>query len=535
MTAARPTGLRVPARALLWIAAAAFIACAFPTSVSAITKTEATAIALAKLKPQKDEAAFVFALPKRLAPSAKVGEGHGGFERKVGKRAWLFWKDLEPYALFAHRSVLLLIDDETGRVLLRKKLWWWPLVDGKWPAFLRSSAAYSSSRFLVFSKVRPVQQPPARPVQGLLPPPIVVPEGAFAEDCLLMVGDYGYVEFDEMRAVTDFQAMEDLADRVGLRAFWTTQSATPPSPSRPLTADYPSANDLAVDIKYLVDQLNCKDVMLFIAGHGAPPNEPARLVLNFANDLTPEALHDTIAAFPQVSFKVVIESCYAGRFEPALASSPNVLVAAFSSQANQKSYFYLDYLDGFQAGQPGHRDHPNPGRAEFVNRMITGMTLLAQSAVEVDEAEARGGSFLVQMISRGFTLGSKADGASLAGYTQPILRSTAFQPRLRTLRVWHEHPMPNPGYSFVCGELEGLPFTKGTVTVRGTDLVTKGYEVSGEFELGLEGAIFFRATITKPGKYTVTVMAENGEVLAQEYTVPEPPAPGPMPCPSPGG
>ena len=101
--------------------------------------------------------------------------------------AWLFWLDREPYARFSHPSEYLLLDAATGRVLRRGTTGWYPTVNAKDPAFLATSAGYESQRYRVFSRVTPVA--PSTTVRP--PSDIVVPRDAFADDCVLMVGDYG--------------------------------------------------------------------------------------------------------------------------------------------------------------------------------------------------------------------------------------------------------------------------------------------------------------------------------------------------------
>jgi hypothetical protein len=59
-------------------------------------------------------------------------------------------------------------------------------VNAKDPPFLATSAGYESQRYRVFARVAPVARSSVRP-----PSDVVVPQDAFADDCVLMVGDYG--------------------------------------------------------------------------------------------------------------------------------------------------------------------------------------------------------------------------------------------------------------------------------------------------------------------------------------------------------
>jgi hypothetical protein len=109
--------------------------------------------------------------------------------------------------------------------------------------------------------------------------------------------------------------------------------------------------------------------------------------------------------------------------------------------------------------------------------------------------------------------------------------SSVPRPRLESLTGRFEHPEPNPGFSYICGEFTGIPGTRGRFSIVG---LLSDYMVEADFEIGLNGVVTYVATITQPGSYLVRVEAENGEILSTTIDVPPPPADGGAPCPRPG-
>jgi hypothetical protein len=90
-----------------------------------MTSSQAATKALQILVPQtRSPGVVVFALGRPL----KAGETVSAFSLRLGRkvrpptlrlhrRAWLFWEDLVHGAMFAHPSVVLVLDVATGKVL----------------------------------------------------------------------------------------------------------------------------------------------------------------------------------------------------------------------------------------------------------------------------------------------------------------------------------------------------------------------------------------------------------------------------------
>jgi hypothetical protein len=95
----------------------------------------------------------VLRLPRPLPAGTRVGTAdQGGGGLRLRHSAWLFWADLAPQMDLDHGSVLMLIDASSGRLVRGGTLLRWPLVNGRLPAFLRSSAAYASRRYRVLAR-----------------------------------------------------------------------------------------------------------------------------------------------------------------------------------------------------------------------------------------------------------------------------------------------------------------------------------------------------------------------------------------------
>jgi hypothetical protein len=249
----------------LFVAVAAAALIVAPGAL-AITKQKATQIALKRLKPQNEIAAVVLSLPATIGPKVTVGESSLGENaakpKAAGRRAWLFWEDLSPYALFAHPSRLVLVDDKTGRIIRDQRMMGVPLVRGRVPVFLTSEEAYESARYRVFPVVsaRTTSRPPAgaAPLGANINPnvPNFFTKDDFVGDCFVIVGAY-----DDFRIKESFDIWEKLADRLGIPRFRV------PKPED----GYPDSSHLAEQIATLVKPPhNCKDILIFLGGHGTP-------------------------------------------------------------------------------------------------------------------------------------------------------------------------------------------------------------------------------------------------------------------------
>jgi len=426
-------------------------------AADAISRKQAERIALRALKPPKQGlggrfTVSIFGLPKPLGRRAFVLEGgtRGPFKRssppvavrrakRLGRPQWLFWRDSMYGARFSHPSVLLLVDHRTGRVTKRRRLRWWPLVNGHQPAFLRSEAGYLSRRFRIYSDLdfarrrraaasQAAPAAPAPPARASKAPP-----GAFAKDCLLSLHNREEAAFER-----DVKAMEEVAGEAGIRTFRVEGRA----------GGVPVGSDLRRATAKVVAE-GCKDVVLYITAHGGEEGsimlgEKFAGLRKGANGRMRAFFRPAIISGAEITraiadqaleatFKVKVDSCYSG-LQLSLANLPNVLIVETASAADEPAWSYLK--GAFQLGgdrKPYYvRNRNNPRRlGEFTNRNVVGLQRFFERPDEIQhglqQAQLQNTSLLAWALSRAFALGENADFAATLGWTDPQLK-TSFQP-----------------------------------------------------------------------------------------------------------
>jgi hypothetical protein len=305
-----------------------------PATGLAQTRKQAAAVALAALKPGKGAA--VYGLPGKLPAGSTVSDAgpSGPFTveqldkgkgvrlsakipvTKLAAPGWLFWDDLKAGANFPHASTLVLVDDRTGKVAWTKTLNWWPLVDGKEAAFFRHS---DQAAYRVTSAAGSA--------------------AAFKGDCVITLVDRG-----DDRPIANFSG--DAKAMLGLASSYGMPSASAGS-----------MDELRQALNDLVDKGKCKDVVLFVGGHGTPESGPGAteeptVILSWhkvavGNNevavvdeaVTATNLVDLVDEYrAKAKFKILINSCFAGRFVDDLAHQPAVAMIATASQGNEVSY-----------------------------------------------------------------------------------------------------------------------------------------------------------------------------------------------------
>jgi PKD repeat protein len=402
------------------LVAAAWLLFAGAPVADAITAKEADKLAIKTLKAKKQgDGVALLAEPKALRKGAVIAEGgvqgalpSGPTElrgTKLKSKAYLFWLDREYGAEFEHPSTILLLDAKSGKAIKRQDMLWWPIVDGSPPAYLASSHGYASKQFQVYSGRPRVDAPPERPALRHRAS-ARLPAGTFANDCMVMLGDRGSPTFGG-----SFTAMKKWADKAGV----TSSNAA-------------TKEELPIDIADFIGH-GCKDVFIYIAGHGVPPpgwvasngvkqtGGPAAVELGSKyvfdkgssktaftpQTLTPEELDQILKGFgagsPGVEFKLKIDACFAGRFK-ALKANPNLRVLELSSGENQTSQGFLGHYevkekDGKVVKWITVADNPD-GATEFTNGDIHGLNAWGDSATEMSQYPGLAGA-----IQRSLTLG----------------------------------------------------------------------------------------------------------------------------------
>lgn len=493
MKALRPgtsSGQRSPRRdtiviALLCGTLAALIA---PSTATALGRRQADRLAVHALSPThvvNGLGVVIYGLPAALPAADSVEVFQARAHQKLSKhplghRTWLFWEDLAPGAMFAHASRLLLVDDHSGKVVQRRRLEWWPLIDGIPPPFLTGGEPVPH-RYVVFSSVgarkrarssTTTRSGPTGPRHGTHPAPnagrnpgVPLAWGAVADpftahraqllqitpqqlehDCLITVGleqanlsvKHGS-RVENVRPLTnDFTALREWADSVGLKTYDGGDSTT-------------SLDDA---VTAAIDNTPCNDVFIFLGGHGVPPPGAHKEGLDTVNGtggpagvltraqyvpppgggrrggsadtqmITPEDLvkimakHDRTKPVSQrATFKIKIDSCFAGRFVPELQTASNLEFLEVSSAADETSFFHLaEGADVRQDGRTVHvaNDTDNPHDVtEFMNRDLHGLETWASSQQAHDNPDLANG------LANAFTLGAASDFAASIGYSTP--------------------------------------------------------------------------------------------------------------------
>jgi hypothetical protein len=385
-------------------------------AAEAITRAQADLIAARALKTsQQPGNAVLFGLSRALRPADTVVEAGGTRPNEhqtrrslkaLGRRVWVFWEDLNYGAALDHPTRLLLVDDRTGRAGRPIALSSYPLIDTH-PAFLgatvRTNRRYRGASLVAqsaragfgsFAAWAAANWPLASSADTA-PAPLALPPGAFQDVCILTIGDDG----PDPSITAGFPLLNAEAHRLGVPLVVNTQSKTPGRPA--------NKNDFFRTARDLATRYHCKDILLYIAGHGyksfggvnvgevAKPAGAGEVDVQDV-DITPFDVFDIIDHNPGVKFKVKVDSCYSGHFTDELrrfqSQIPNLLVAEASSSATLPSYFHVK-VRGFSVSTDG---------LLFTHANIAAWEMFATSPTAVGTAEAAGGDLFAEMMSTAF-------------------------------------------------------------------------------------------------------------------------------------
>jgi hypothetical protein len=320
--ARRPAWHRVGAVAALASAAVLLVTSGAPAQAASLSRAEATKLARGILEPGREPGVGarvrVFASHSPLHPGTLVSQpGRGEHKIRVRKAEWLFWEDLGYGLGFPHPSKLLLLDARSGRQVTAQSLTLYPLLDGH--VFPRPANYGNPGPRIPNARLRAVA---ARP--------------DLSNDGIVSIG-----QRDDIAFRYDFKQLDQLAADLKIEK---------------VNAE-PSGEGLRKAIEKLVT-LGRKDILLYIGGHGypehdeyyidkdgkrklkAPGSAKPKLTLdekeNSAEQLTSTQLAALLRKFPGTRFKVIIDSCYGGRFVDDLkalnaADGPKNLAVAMTS------------------------------------------------------------------------------------------------------------------------------------------------------------------------------------------------------------
>lgn len=442
-----------------------------PAAAASLTRAQANAIALAKLKPQTKTSrtgVVLYGTPKPLRagtdvfeiklPSQRVSQR----PRKVVKqavrplahKAWLYWLDTKWGARFSHRTTMLLLDATDGHVLQRKHLNWWPLVNGKDAVFL--GRGRFNRRYQVYADVPGNLSftAPRRADPRMVAADVKVPKGGLAGECIISIGLRKDPQFAQ-----DFAGMAGVF--VTLQQAGTGMQAFASKPRDGTQWDEADGDDLEEDIASIIPG-GCKDILIYIDGHGrAEANGPPSVLTgkkwgktgekNAAGEdlyeghnsyVTAGDLQRILTRFPTTGFKLKIDACYSGRFVDALPRKtyPNLKIIEAASSKTELSYSYKATIkrpDGTAApnttdnpgnvlvddpAHPGQKTHA-PGRGEFTNGNIAALTEFFTNEDLLKRAANQRGDLLVQALTYAAHNEILQDFAAQQGITHPVVDS----------------------------------------------------------------------------------------------------------------
>ena len=420
-------------RTLALLCSLALVA-AFPAGADALTKQRASQIAVKKLRAKKaKQPLVVFGLSKSLPRRTVVTEAvkrkgtPRGDARAVGRRFWLFWADLRPQAHFMHPSVLLLVDDVSGRVIRRRSLFWWPLVDGKRPPFLRSTAAYHAKRFRVFANVplRRAQSGSAAAWRLGSSAQITGPPNV-TNDCLIVMADRADPIFRG-----DLRAIERTAASLRLRRANARHAKQLRRRIKELRAGPPPCTDIVIAITAHGWPKTGSNYPHPAGGGNIPESDSAQVTLKTAKgrafNFNARQLREIMRENSDVTFKLIVDACFSGRWVEELKGEANMRIAVASARSDQMGFGYFEKGARYPIGTQRNAvlttttegsvevTALNPFNASpFIAHVFGGISRWAAST---DERQ-RTGDDLGKGIAAGFRLGASENSAAEAGWQE---------------------------------------------------------------------------------------------------------------------
>jgi hypothetical protein len=314
------------------------LACGAPPA-AAISRSSADRAALRALAPAKKQGAVVvFALGRKLRasdvlsePSPKPARG-----RALGHGGWLYWMDLEYRSDFAHPSVVVLIDDRNGRPVLRRKLRFWPRINGRDLPFSKGRA-YGRRTGAIFQRLVPKKAFSLKSFTQKAKAAQDAPKGLFEGDCFYGLGG---------------ASSSSPRSLLNIAAYWRSlgvETNFAPLPNEPGRKHY----DL-VDVERGLIELTtrCKDIIWYIAGHGnssdvllADKGDNGR-----AEDLwiSPDFVANMIVGHASTEFKLIVDACASGDYVKEvrrlveLRGGTNLLIEVSGGTGSQATFDYYD-------------------------------------------------------------------------------------------------------------------------------------------------------------------------------------------------
>ena len=337
------------------------LACA-AAPAHAVSRKQAAATAIAHFKPAKQRFpanTVVFGLPRALRAGSTVvdagpppGKASAARRtRKLSRAAFLFWEDLFYPAKFLHPSRAVLVDAASGKIVRRMRLQWWPLVNGRDPAFITRRGP-SDKRFRVYSRY---VDPPAQAAEVLGDPAARMSSAlgptAFSDTCVVAISSKEYGQ--------DPTAVIDYFKAHGAKTYGLSDI---PAESNPNAGTKKTGTPDGGAIQEFLQSIapKCPDIVIYISGHGDSESVALgkkTVVKKFkgqtvvvAEELAQIAPKDLVTAIknsPRTTFKLIVDACKSGYFIDGpdgvkTAGLTNVLVATTATGRG-----LLDYTVGW--------------------------------------------------------------------------------------------------------------------------------------------------------------------------------------------
>jgi hypothetical protein len=247
-----------------------------------------------------------------------------GFQTTVNQAAFFFIVDQDPLARLEHVMRYVLISRTTGNLILNQLADWTPLINGVavmsadlydptvdllWQNFsnnflMPSTKQSRSENTIDHARIKGVTDE----VEGAIVVngnnPSKYPDAGISTDATNMKGFY-----DSFPAMSEVEAL------------------TPP-------------DNTETDLKDAIDDMKeagVEDLTIYIATHGSTD-----MVVMGSSTMTATEFADTIDDYPDMTFKVILDTCKGGSFVDNLSALPNVAIALTSTSATQSAYGDID-------------------------------------------------------------------------------------------------------------------------------------------------------------------------------------------------
>jgi hypothetical protein len=301
--------------------------------VLTLHQAERRAMALLHLprRPLPDGVA-IYGLAKPLRAGSVVSEDQLGLPEpilpalRIRTSAWLYWEDLAPLARLTHRGVVLVFAARGGKLLARANFLSYPKINGRAAGFVTSAR-----RHTVY-----YQAPaPAHPVH-LSAQQLAQIKRAVALTKATSRTTLAHTSETNKNVLITISAIPKMRDET----FKSEEAAITKvfAEHGVATAESQSVNDFKAKVGTAADA-GATTITLYLTGHGtdAVHSSQPLVALGEGQYLTAKDLTELAAAHPDVTFNVIVDACFSGRFVDPLKALPNVATVSTSSSAGEYS------------------------------------------------------------------------------------------------------------------------------------------------------------------------------------------------------